>query len=333
MGGMNTTNRTSHLTELPQGAAPAWVHLLPAGEFSGRDGRGPYITDVKSVLAEFAAWGMDIAIDYEHQSLNAADNGKPAPAAGWIKSLDDRKDGIWGQVDWTGTAAAMVAAREYRYLSPVFEHDTKGVALRLVGAGLTNNPNLYLTAIARRQAHTQEKTMDELMQRLVYMLNLPVTSTPEEVTGHLQRIIDGLKTADATTAQMRELLGLATDAPAATLTQSLQARLAQTEPDPARYVPFAEFERVSHDLIKLRGERNTEAVDRLVATAMKEGKVSPGMEAWARAYCARDRDGFEQYIGVQPTIVDAHAKLSGTPPAAGSAKNPLLADAESRAPA
>jgi len=40
-------------------------------------------------------------------------------------------------------------AREYRYVSPVFQFDPKdGSVTRLLRAGLTNNPNLHLTAIA-----------------------------------------------------------------------------------------------------------------------------------------------------------------------------------------
>lgn len=325
---MTTKNRrSSHATELPQGEAPAWVHLLPAGEFSGRDGRGPYQTNAKSILAEFAAWGMPLAIDYEHQGINSADNGKPAPAAGWITELESRKGEIWGKVEWTDTATGMIAAREYRYLSPVFDYNTQGVVIRIVGAGLTNNPNLYLTAIAKRDAHTQEKAMNDLTERLCYMLNLPVTSTPDEIAAHLQRLIDNLKGSEATVAQMRERLGVAADAAPEALMQSLQSRLSQAEPDPARYVPFAEFERVSHALKKHDEEKS----ERLVTAAMAAGKIPPGMEGWARSYCARDRDGFEKYVADAPVLVDPSAALTGQPPAAHKAVNPLIADAERRA--
>ena len=129
---------------------PEWVELIPAGEFSGRDGRGPYTLDPAAVQSAFADWGMPLAIDYEHQAFNAAENGQPAPAAGWINALDVRAGALWGQVEWTERAAGHVTAREYRFLSPVFDHDKQGRVLRLLGAGLTNNPNLYLTALNRR---------------------------------------------------------------------------------------------------------------------------------------------------------------------------------------
>lgn len=126
------------------------VHLLPAGEFMGRDGRGPYRADASAILQAYANWGMPLAIDYDHQGVNTAKNGAPAPAAGWIKRLVNQNDGLWGDVEWTPRAQAMIAAGEYLYLSPVFDHTKSGTAIRLLGAGLTNSPNLHLTAIASR---------------------------------------------------------------------------------------------------------------------------------------------------------------------------------------
>jgi hypothetical protein len=49
--------------------------------------------------------------------------GGTAKAAGWIKELQVRDDGIFGRVEWTEAAAAAIKAGEYRYLSPVFFHD------------------------------------------------------------------------------------------------------------------------------------------------------------------------------------------------------------------
>lgn len=322
--------QSSHAIALPSGPAPEWVHLIPVGEFSGRDGRGPYKNNPQSVLDEFASWGMPLAIDYEHQGIYAADNGQPAPAAAWVHELQERDGGIWGRTEWTGKAASMIEAKEYKYLSPVFDHAKDGAIIRLVGAGLTNNPNLYLTAIARRAAHAQEKSM-ELLERFIYMLNLPVTSTPDEVSEHLQRVIDGVKSADATVAQMRQLLGLSDDAALETVAQSMQARIAATEPDPGKYVPRAEFERVSHALSGIQAERDAEVTDRLVNAAMSEGKVSPGMEAWARSYCARDRAGFEKYLADAPVIVHSgEAHRAAFKAGSQDQPNPLLADAEAR---
>src|SRR5690606_40136635 len=105
--------------------------------------------DAEAVLTAFAENGIDLPIDYEHQSLAADDKAGPVPAAGWIKALEVRDGALWGRVQWTPRAAELIAAREYRYLSPVFRH-VQGRVVALAGAGLVQYPNLGLTPAANR---------------------------------------------------------------------------------------------------------------------------------------------------------------------------------------
>ena len=137
----------------PGNAAPEWVHLLPLGKIKARDGRQFVLTDPAAVIRAFEAGGVDLPVDYDHQadSPKARANG-PVPAAGWIKALASRSDGIWGQVAWTATAAAMIAAREYRHLSPSLIFGTRtGEVVGLNGAGLVHHPALELTALAHQE--------------------------------------------------------------------------------------------------------------------------------------------------------------------------------------
>jgi phage I-like protein len=150
--------RAAHVVSLllpaaPDGASepPGWVELIPAGTFSGRDGRGPYRLDIEAVLAAFAAGGIDLPIDYDHQTLEADAKAGPVPAAGWIKELQAREGALWGRVEWTPRAAELIVHREYRFLSPVFRHDKQGRVLALEGAGLTHYPNLDLTPVAHQK--------------------------------------------------------------------------------------------------------------------------------------------------------------------------------------
>jgi len=50
-------------------------------------------------------------------------------------------------IQWTDKAKAMITAREYRYVSPVFNFDKDtGVVERILSVAITNNPALpYLT--------------------------------------------------------------------------------------------------------------------------------------------------------------------------------------------
>ena len=135
--------------EIPPGA-PEWVMLMPAGELNARDGRRWRLTDADAVVdaTRTRAGSQDLVIDFEHQTELAAKNGQPAPAAGWIRELQARAGALWGRVEWTARAAAMLKAREYRYLSPTFTHTRDGVVLWLAGAGLTNAPALDMPALA-----------------------------------------------------------------------------------------------------------------------------------------------------------------------------------------
>jgi phage I-like protein len=127
-------------TALPtpaKGGAPEWVHLIPAGDMQARDGRRFWLSNPRAVVLNSIDPKADLPIDYEHQSEtpDKRSNG-PIPAAGWIKQLEARADGIWGRVTWTERAAAMIAAREYRYLSPtliVRPGDKSIVRLRSAG--------------------------------------------------------------------------------------------------------------------------------------------------------------------------------------------------------
>lgn len=140
--------------------APTEFRILPSGAFSAVDGRpgtdledggtvdGQWHLDAalaQALIARAAAERTDMLIDYEHQSLLKADNGKPAPASGWFKrsALAWRDDGLWATgVSWTTSARAAIEADEYRYLSPVFAYDDQGRVLALISVALTNTPAL-----------------------------------------------------------------------------------------------------------------------------------------------------------------------------------------------
>lgn len=153
-------NVASLHTMLPAGAAdaaPEWVHLIPAGEFRGVDGRGPYrLRDAAAVIAA-SMQAERLPIDENHATDHALRAGGPAPARGWIVAMQAREDGVWGQVEWTPEGSDLVSGRAYRGLSPVFAHTEKGgQVLRVLRAGLTNAPNLGdLKAL-----HTQETQVD-----------------------------------------------------------------------------------------------------------------------------------------------------------------------------
>ena len=148
--------------------APEWIMVIPAGTFNGRDGRGPFkLSDPHKVIEATNKAGFEVGLplDYDHATDFAAPHGGRAPAAAWMKELQVREGAIWAHMEWTANGREAVASKEYRYISPVFSFDDKtGEVLALLRAGLTNNPNLYDTAICARFAMDEkEQARQELV--------------------------------------------------------------------------------------------------------------------------------------------------------------------------
>lgn len=240
-----------------------WVHLLPAGTFSGRDGRGPYKLTSSQAVTEATrryAGRRQMPIDYDHQIDNAEKNGRPAPAAGWIKALDARTDGLWGLVEWTARARAHLEAREYRYLSPVFQHKHDGTVTRVLRAALTNNPNLdEITALASMETSMNEKHLDEL--RL--LLELPDEADEAAVVA---------KVRDALTARQ------------------------SANPDPSRFVPIGDFERTVGELNRLNKGISLQSATAHVASQIEGGKLPPFLKDWGVALCTANKPAFDTFV-------------------------------------
>jgi phage I-like protein len=294
--------------------APEWIELLPAGEFVGRDGRGPFrVSNAEVVIAATDALRMEagLPIDYDHATDFAAPSGRRAPAAGWIRAIEVREGALWGKVEWTTHGSAAVATHEYRYISPVFEYSQNGEVQRILRAALTNNPNLYLTAIsahgpsdksmttrvpmrqmsAARASEDQRDDMGESTEaQLCELLGLEKGSTPEMIIGEVQKALGTNTRRSAATEISEEAGGLHATA------QSIVA-------DPARYVPIEQFETALTELNQLRVATARERAAFRVDAAMKAGKIVPSQREWAIAYCQANTNGFESFIARQPALI------------------------------
>lgn len=146
--------------------APEWIHLLPAGSFSGADGRGPYHVQNANKLVEASLEAMagSGVVDENHSTDLATPKGEPAPARGWITALEARADGIWGKVDWTRAGLALLADRAYRHISPVIMHLKDGTVTAILRASLVNKPNLR--GLAALNQETPMDFMDKLRAAL-----------------------------------------------------------------------------------------------------------------------------------------------------------------------
>lgn len=269
------------LTPSAEGGAPEWVEMIPTGpDVNGLDGRR-WVYDAQSekdVLQAFAQRGMDIQIDWEHASEHRAPQGLAAPAAGWSGQLEPRNGALWGRVQWTPRAAQQIANREYRFLSPVFEYDpaTRRIT-RLVSVGLTNTPNLPLTALNR------EETPVTLPVQIAEALGLKPDATEEAAVAAIAQI----KTTKAANAE---------------------------QPSLEKFVPRADFDQLmtratnaEQQLVDRDQADHKAAVDVAIGAALKAGKIAPSSEEYYRASCA-EAEGltrFKKFVEGAPVIGDA----------------------------
>src|SRR3990170_675212 len=134
-----------HSATLGGETIPQRILLAPWGNVESSN--GSFVVDEESArlaVQAFDEHGTDLPIDYEHQTLGgayASPTGQ-APAAGWIKRIFAESGvGLLAEIEWTDQAKQRLAAKEYRYLSPVAiirKTDRKLVAIH--SAALTNKP-------------------------------------------------------------------------------------------------------------------------------------------------------------------------------------------------
>ena len=286
----------------------AVIQLFPAGRFDAPRGSfagsGPWVMDENAALSVIAAASKrhnDIAIDYEHQLLRVAENGKPAPAAGWIdpQSFEWRPgDGLYARVRWTEAAASAIKADEYRYLSPVFRYDPKtGQVLSLELAAITNNPAIDgMAQLAAASAHLINPQEPSFMKKkILELLGLDADASEDEAVAALTALQSRVTTLEADLAEKDQALAAAS----ATTGNSV---------DPAKFVPVETVTEMQAQIAALTAQVRDREVNDLVETALSEGKLVPAQEAWARELGKKDLAALTAYLESAPAV----AALSGS---------------------
>ena len=173
--------------EMEVGGAPEVISVLPLGHV--KSAKGEFDVDGESfaaMKAQIAQRGVDLVVDYEHQTLT----GEQAPAAGWVKELFLSDGQIKARVEWTDRAKAYLENREYRYLSPVItvrKADNKATGLHSIA--LTNTPAIeHMEAIVNSLDYEEggQNTMNEFMKKLAALLGLGEDATEEQVAEALK---------------------------------------------------------------------------------------------------------------------------------------------------
>lgn len=324
----------------PDGTAPEWIQLLPAGTVQPMDGRPAWtVTDAAALIRgslATAAGGM-LTIDYDHAMDLAAPRGERAPAAGWITALESRADGIWGRVDWTGPGSAAVAAREYRFFSPSFhfDPDTRRVT-RILGGALVNRPALpQLPALTHT---THGEPMDEFLKALRKALGLPDSADQGAVLAAVQQArsqssplaatlaaaagLDATATAEQIAGKVKAAVtGLATVATAAGLPAASDAAAVATAVATLKANATAAT-LLETQLATLSAQVKALEADKLAAkvdAAIQAGKFTPAQRADMLALAAANPELFDRITASAPALLKpgTDTPAGGKPPAAG----------------
>jgi len=267
-----------------EGQAPDWIELIPTGPtVTGRDGRTWLFDDLAQqlVLSAFISRGIDMVIDWEHSTEVVAPQGEPAPAAGWIDRLELRSGALWGHVTWTPRAGAQVATREYRFVSPVFDYDdTYRRILRMVSVGLTNKPNLVLTALNHEQSETQKMAIP---LALAVSLGLDASATDEQALAAVSQL------KATATARNNE------------------------QPSLDKFVPRQDYDKAvsratnaEQALETRKADEHKAVVNTEIEAALKAGKITPATADYHRAACSEQGglDRFREFVKAAPAVVE-----------------------------
>jgi phage I-like protein len=325
---------------------PSEIDVLAEGKYYKKNNKGELYeievtaADVDAAVSQFKARrerhpNRDVVIDYEHQTLGEGQ----APAAGWFSDLNAiTRDGIRVAratvTRWTDHAAQMIKNFEYRYVSPVFalkgldKETGKIEPCILKHAALTNEPLIdeLNPIVAKHFSQTikgKDTTMNDLIDRLRYFLNLATTATAEDILAELNKLVGQVKeaigsTAEATTVTAKDLMAFFANikteiAAKADLVKEICAKDTGTiEEAKATYLTAkaaqTELVAAKEELTTLKTEKFTREFDNILAKAFTDGKILPVQKsdaAWMESqkqFAAKDMTAFNVYWEKQPKI-------------------------------
>lgn len=183
---------------------PEWIRVLPLGKVVLNDGRQPFtVTEdsIKKIIDKFEGNGVDMVIDYEHQTMS----GEKAPAAGWIKELRARDDGLWAYVQWTDIAKEYIRNKEYRYYSPTVRLDPQRTVQELLHVGLTNFPAISrIPPLTFKYNNSNSGGKSIVIEKLTSVLGLDENATEVDVIMAVRDLLDSKQICEENVAKLQE---------------------------------------------------------------------------------------------------------------------------------
>ena len=332
-----------------QDKASGRIQLFPAGTFAARDGRpgnlrGVNATswrltaqDAEAVIVHWQRTATPLMVDYEHQTQLAAQNGRPAPAAGWITSLGGVNATSWRLTAQDAEAVIVHWQRTATPLMVDYEHQTQLAAQNgrpapaagwitsleweegrglFAGVDWTDKARAHIRAGEYRYI-SPVFAFDRQSGAVLRLICAALTNHPA---------LDGMDAASATFTPYEEppmkqilaALGLPETADEAaalaaltTLRQERDSAKAQAEaaPDPQKFVAMATFSAVQKEaaqlrdeLTKLKNEAQAAALKDDIEAALKDGRLTAATKGWAESLAKTAPDALKAYLAAQPPV-------------------------------
>ena len=284
------------------------IQLFPFGRFYPADGRdegvgGWYVDDSNGyALAEsINQLGIDLMIDYEHQTLYLEKNGQGNPAAGWIKQVEYRpNEGLFATVAWTEKAASQIKAGEYRYISPLFIPDSSGRVVQVLNAALTNRPALHNLAEAFALSQTFNQQQGQPMLKLLQQLFDAPNASEAEMVGKLTAL-------SAAKGDSKVALSAVYDELKTQTAQAVALSAQVANPDPTKFVALSQMQAVQTELNTLKAQQAKEKADTLITQALSDGRLLPAQKEWAENLAQTNLVALSDYLAT----VTPNAALAG----------------------
>lgn len=271
------------------------IQLFPYGWFYPQDGRegGWYVDDSNGyqLADDINNLKIKLMIDYEHQTLYVAENGKGNPAAGWmLKAEYISGQGIFVDVKWTKKATEEIKNGEYRYLSPLFLADYSGRVIKVLNAALVNQPALHdlaeVVATSSQFAHYLEPSEDnsKMKELLIKLFALSATATDADIEAELTAL--SAAKGDSTIA-LKDVYGALKKAETEKVALSAKPLITSrrislvNNPDPAKYVALSDLQAVQSELNGLKQQMKDKERDALIQVALSDGRLLPAQKEWA----------------------------------------------------
>lgn len=284
-----------------QGDVPEWIHLVPAGEFSGADGRGPYVLADPQAVIERSMKAGKLCLDECHATDLAAPDGRPAPARGWIVEMQARPDGLWGRVEWTPAGRQLMAERAYRGVSPVMRTAKAAphAVVDVLRASLTNDPNLGLKSLHQREADTMS-----LPKELLFRLGLAEGADTAAIAAAIGKSLDQVEAHSKTLAEIAAATAAPTTATGDALVTHLQSVAARAKESGEVGEMRATIMSLQQRLDTVTSTNAKERAERVVDAAIAEGKPIKALRDHYVTRHMKDAAGVEKELAA---LVSVHA--------------------------